>query len=214
MKTSDPGEAADGGRRYRSTLRAQQAELTRALVAKAARENFLDKGWSGTSVRAVASAAGVSEATVYGIFGSKAGLATSLIDGADALAGVEMTIAEIDAARGNPSRQLRAFIGFDRRLFENAGDVLRIIVEGRREHHELQAAYEEGRRRGDTVRAGVFGSWPTQAWRQGITPADALDIYSATCAIETFDILRAERGWSADRIEQWWSSALCEQLLH
>ena len=75
-------EAAKSSRRYRSTLRDQQAERTRRLIAKAARERFLAHGWGGTSVRSVAEAAGVSEATVYAVYGNKAGLAMSLLDSA------------------------------------------------------------------------------------------------------------------------------------
>ena len=99
-------------RPYRSALREQQAERTRALIASAARARFLEKGWSGTSVRSVAAEAGVSEATVYNTcYGSKAGLASSLIDAAeqsaDSAAGGSRTAA---AHPGTRSAQLRALV--------------------------------------------------------------------------------------------------------
>ena len=86
-------------RTYRSELREQQAERTRQLIAAAARVRFLEGGWSGTSVRSVAQDAGVSEATVYSVYGSKAGLASSLLDAAEESADVRRAVAELAAAR-------------------------------------------------------------------------------------------------------------------
>ena len=64
-------------RTYRSALRGQQAQRTRELIAAAARARFVETGWAGTSVRSVAERAGVSEASVYHVYGNKAGLASS-----------------------------------------------------------------------------------------------------------------------------------------
>ena len=76
--------STDGaGRPYRSARREEQAEQTRLRIARAARDRFVERGWAGTSVRSVAVAAGVSEATVYAAYGSKAGLAVALVDNAD-----------------------------------------------------------------------------------------------------------------------------------
>ncbi len=211
MKDSDADGSAEV-RPYRSALRAQQAELTRTLIVEAARDSFLENGWAGTSVRGVASAAGVSEATVYGVFGNKAGLAVALIDGVDAQADVALAGAELDAAAGNPAGQLAAVVAFDRRLFERGGGIIATIAEGRRDYAELDAAYREGRRRGDTVRREVFGSWPVEVWRDGVDLERALDVYAATCSIMTFDVLHQERGWSPDQIESWWNHVLAEQF--
>ena len=92
----------------------------------------------------MAAAAGVSEATVYGVFGNKAGLATALIDGVDEEADVARASTELDAATGDPTGQLAAVIGFDRRLFERGGGIIATIIEGRRDYAELDAAYQEG----------------------------------------------------------------------
>ena len=97
-------------RSYRSDLRTQQAELTRVAIAEAARAIFLTNGWSRTSIRKVAEAAGVSEATVYAVYGSKAALAGSLISSVDSGADVERVLAELTAAEGDPPAQLAAFI--------------------------------------------------------------------------------------------------------
>ncbi len=199
-------------RAYRSELREHQAQRTRQLIAAAARERFLETGWAGTSVRSVAEAAGVSEATVYTVYGSKAGLASSLIDAAEQSADVTRAVAELDRYAGRPAEQLRAFIAFDRRLFELGGDVIRVIAEARRQHPDLGAAYVEGRRRGEANRAAVFGSWPEQTWRQGVDVAGAQDTYALLVSVESFAIATVERGWSPDTVEEWWYRTLVELL--
>jgi len=205
-------DVAGVARPYRSALREEQAQGTKRLIARAARERFVATGWAGTSVRSVAEAAGVSEATVYAVYGTKAGLAVSLVDSADDAADVDRVRRELARADGDPRRQLAAFVGFDRRLFEH-GDGLRVIVEGMRNEPALAAAYEEGRGRGETARRELFTSWPTSARRCGVSLQRALDVYAVTVSIQSYDIATRERGWDPDRLERWWVDTLAEQIL-
>ena len=59
-------------RNYRSARRQQQAAQTRARICAAATGQFLAAGYAGTTVKAVAAAAGVSVPTVEAAFGTKA----------------------------------------------------------------------------------------------------------------------------------------------
>ena len=208
---TDPEEG--GGRPYRSALRAEQAELTRLRIAHAARACFVERGWAGTSVRSVAVAAGVSEATVFAVYGTKAGLAISLVDSADADAGIEQTLRELTRADGDPRAQLTALIRFERRLFEKAGDALRVIVEGQRNEPALQAAQREGRGRGEQTRRSIFADWPSTAFRAGVTLDRALDLFAVTVSIQTYDIATQERGWTPAATEEWWIADLGEAIL-
>ncbi len=200
-------------RTYRSELRDQQAQHTRAVIAREARARFVTTGWAGTSVRSVAQAAGVSEATVYNVYGSKAGLAVSLIDAAEEEADVRRAAAELAAHEGDPLAQLGSFVAFDRRLFQHGGDVLRVLAEGRRQHAELGDAYDEGRRRGDAQRRIMFSSWPKSLWRKGVDVERALAIYAMVASLESYDVAVRERGWAPDQVEAWWHEALTELLL-
>lgn len=202
-----------GGRPYRSALREEQAEQTRLRIARAARDRFVERGWAGTSVRSVATAAGVSEATVFAVYGSKAGLALSLIDSADADADTARALAELAAAGGDPHGQLAALVAFDRRLFEHGGEVIRVIVEGRRNEPALADAYAEGRRRGDRNRRAVFETWPDSAFRPRMTLDKALDVYALTISLDTYEIAVRERGWTPDAVEAWWITSLGRAIL-
>ena len=63
-----------GRRTYHSPLREEQARTTRRAIVEAARDLFLEQGYSGTTIDAVAARAGVSRKTVFTAVGGKAAL--------------------------------------------------------------------------------------------------------------------------------------------
>lgn len=80
-------------RKYDASSRRAAAAATRARMCSAAEELFLRDGYERTSIRAVAKAADVSEATVYVAFENKAALLNEVI---------------VRATRDNPSESLEA----------------------------------------------------------------------------------------------------------
>ncbi|MBE1582219.1 hypothetical protein H4W80_000477 [Nonomuraea angiospora] len=40
------------------------------------------------------------------------------------------------------------------------------------------------------------------------------DIYAGLCNIDVYTTLTTERGWSPDRVEQWWGDILARELLN
>src|SRR5450755_1917275 len=66
-------------RPYRSAVRAEQAQRTRARILEAARALFLERGFSATTIAGVAHAAGVAPETVYATYRSKAGLLEAVV---------------------------------------------------------------------------------------------------------------------------------------
>lgn len=69
-----------GVRPYRSHLRAEQTRRTRRRVVAAATATFLARGYAGTTMRAIAAAAGVSLPTVEQQFGTKVRLLKAAVD--------------------------------------------------------------------------------------------------------------------------------------
>ncbi|MGA9343817.1 MAG: helix-turn-helix domain-containing protein, partial [Nocardioidaceae bacterium] len=67
-------------RPYRSTLRENQARATRRAVVDAARDLFVELGWSRTTIDAVADRAEVSRKTVFTSVGGKAALLRLALD--------------------------------------------------------------------------------------------------------------------------------------
>jgi AcrR family transcriptional regulator len=80
-------------RKYDATSRRAAAAATRDRICAAAEELFVRDGYARTSIRAVAKAAGVAEATIYLTFPGKAALLDAVI---------------VRATRDNPSEGLDA----------------------------------------------------------------------------------------------------------
>jgi len=72
-------------RRYRSATRDEGARRTRQTIVSTASSLFAERGYAGTSLADIASAAGVARPTVFAAFGSKAALLRQVLD--QALAG-------------------------------------------------------------------------------------------------------------------------------
>ncbi|ONI75904.1 TetR family transcriptional regulator [Kribbella sp. ALI-6-A] len=207
------GASTDGQRRRYDSLRRQAlARQTRVEIAEAARRLFVARGWAATTVRDVAREAEVSVPTVYAAYKNKAGLAWALADVADLAADLPRMIDELETA-GSPQRQLAAMAGYDRRLFERAGDLISVIREAGRTEAELATAYRQARRKADETRIQVFSAWPAKTLRKSLDVATAVDVYAALCNIDVYTTLTTERGWSPDRTERWWTEALARELL-
>ncbi len=71
-----------GRRPYDATGRQAQARQSRDRVLAVARRLFVAHGFAGTSIAAIAAAAGVSTRTVFGFFGSKTNLLKEAVDAA------------------------------------------------------------------------------------------------------------------------------------
>lgn len=73
---TEPAQA----RRYDSPLRQENAAATRLRVIQAATALFSERGWTATSIRQVAKAAGVAVETVYASVGGKLDLLAAAVD--------------------------------------------------------------------------------------------------------------------------------------
>ncbi|MGW1678958.1 TetR/AcrR family transcriptional regulator [Saccharopolyspora sp. NPDC002376] len=201
-----------GRRRYNSLRRMTQAHQTRAEIADAARRLFVARGWAATTVRDVAREAGVSAPTVYAAYQNKTGLVWALAEAADIAADLPRQIDELEATT-YPRQHLAAMAGYDRRVFERAGDLIALIREAGRTEPELANFYRQAREVADRTRFQTFTSWPEGTLRPDLDIPTAVDIYATLCNIDVYTTLTAERSWSPDHIEQWWSETLARELL-
>jgi AcrR family transcriptional regulator len=67
-------------RAYTSALRTEQAARTRRLILQAAADMFVSAGYARTTIKDIASRAGVAPDTVYATFGTKVRVLTAVID--------------------------------------------------------------------------------------------------------------------------------------
>lgn len=185
------------------SLRERQAQLTREEILNAARRLFAEKGYSRTSVRDIAEAAGVSSQTVYDSIGSKQALVARLNDLIDAEAGIAAIA--VDAARSSDPREVAATSAkITRSILQHCGDVIHALVTGAAAEPDLEIALSEGQRR-HVEGAGriVRMLQRLDALDESVDPEAAVDTLAAISDVRFALVLRESYGWSLDRIETW-----------
>lgn len=199
-------------RHYHSSLRDEQARQTRVRIRQAARELFSDQGFSATTISEIARAAGVSPATLYATFESKAGIVSAMLE--DLEDGIELgprlgqMFKEPDAYE-----QLRLYVSAHCDLFNQGGDILRAAMQAI-EAPEVAALWKDG----DTHRREVIEIL-TSHWgeggvlRPGLTPTKATDRLWLLTTVEGFLNAVDRLGWTAHEYETWLSSLAETEIL-
>ena len=208
-----------GARRYHSPQRAQAAAETKARIRAAASALFVEQGYVATTIRDIASAAGVGERTVYAAFPGKADLFRHVLD--VATVGDEQPVAvagrpEIQTAfrQSDPRAAIRQTIDYTVALFERAGDLIMVTVQAADADPDMRAAAEAGAR-------ATRQLWLTLtqtlhdggALRAGLTAQTAADILYALASPHVHQLLRRHRNWTRQRYHTWLAEAVTHQLL-
>ncbi len=195
------------------TMRERQAEFSRNEILKAARRLFAERGFTKTTVRDIAQAAGVSAQTVYDSIGSKQAVVARLNDLIDSEAGIGAIIGPVAASR-DPQQVAALSARITRAMIENCGDIIRAIVTGAAAEPEIQAVLDDGHRRHLEGARTVVGL--LQGMDALVSTADLATTSETLAAITDFRfalILRENYGWTLDRIEEWMTTASRNLLL-
>jgi TetR/AcrR family transcriptional regulator, regulator of autoinduction and epiphytic fitness len=200
-------------RTYRSPRRRRQAETTRAAIIAGARHLFVARGYGGATMEAIAGEAGVAVQTVYAVFGSKRGILFALLDQMAADADLPRVQAALEAATGDPRRQLRERVAFNARFYAAGGDVIDIARTVSGTEPDLHAMWHEGESRRHRAQAALVAEWAAAgALAPGLTARTATDILWTLSGPDVFRLLVVERRWSRRRFEEWLAGTLSDQL--
>jgi AcrR family transcriptional regulator len=205
-------------RRYHSPLRIEQAEQTRRRVLGAARRLFVERGYAGTTVAAVAHAAGVSPDTVYVALGGKRGLLEGVLElavsGLDDPASLsEQRFREQMRQLGDPRQRLRLWVDYSCRVLARTSPVHAIIrgaADGDEFAADLRTRLLQRRLNGQTA---VIREYLAGALHPGLTLEDAGERFCALSSPELHHLLVVELGWPAERHEAWLTRLLESELL-
>ena len=186
----------------------------------AARERFLDRGYSATTVDEIAAAAGVSKPTVFTAAGSKAQLLKAVRDVAMAGDDNPVPVAErssVERARDAQTAEeaLRLVVVHMAGLlgrYARIDEVLRgAAATGEPELAELWETSERQRRIGAGILLGVIhGKGPL---RPGLDPHRGEDILSNYMAPDIYLRLVHRLGWTTEEFQRWLEATLAWQLL-
>ena len=207
----------DVKRRYHSPTRAAQAEQTRRRILDAALQLFVERGYAGTTVAAVARSAGVVPETVYLVCGAKRGLLEAVIG--TAIAGEEASMtpdgAWLDAVDAIPDARGRLA-----KLVEYSCGVLartrpvHLVIRGAADKEPFAAALQRRLVHERVVaQSERIRRFLDDDLRPGLSPSEAGERYCVLASPEVYHLLIDEFEWSADRHRAWLTRLLESELL-
>jgi len=211
--------AAPVKRRYDNSRRQANVRATKAKVVDAARDLFVEQGYTATTIEAIASASDTPIATVYRLFGSKIGILTAVLE--VSFVGDDRPVALHDrsdvkaaAAQTDARVLLTSFASVARDVLGRSGklhQVLRTAASADPEAAALSAEIKRQRLDGQSRVARLLDQLGALA--DGINRRTATDVIYTLMSPEVHQLLTEERHWSADRYEQWLANALSVLLL-
>jgi AcrR family transcriptional regulator len=200
-----------------TSLRRDQASMTRRRVMDAAYALLLETGYAGTTMTAVAERADVAVPTVYKAFGTKVGLIKQLYDRVlagddlDSPVGDRAEAREILAER-DAGRAIERYAAFATTVSARLAPLLTVLLGAASTSPDLQefiTAIEAERRTGNERFAqqlqaiGPLAAGPERG-------ADLLWLFTAP---DTYHRLVTQRGWTREAFGAWLATTLAAQLL-
>jgi AcrR family transcriptional regulator len=206
-------------RSYRSSRREAGARRTRRRILEAATSVFVAGGYSGATVRAIATAAGVSVPTVELLFGTKGRVLKAAID--VAIAGDDEPVPVLDrswtgAAMASDSAD--QFLSIVARVIgaaqaRSAGLVLAVFQGSSKDSDLAELAEQMIRQRAITAAWIVDGLAGKADLRDELTRQDAVDTIWLLMDPAVFDRLVRHRHWTVDRYQNWFAQTVRRLLV-
>lgn len=206
-------------RPYRSTLREDQARATRRTVVSAARDLFVELGWSRTTIDAVAARAGVSRKTVFTSVGGKAALLKLALDwalvGDDEPVPLEarQVMAEMEQ-QTDPHALVAQWAQFVAELEERAAPLAAVLVVAADVDPEaatVHAASESNRLRGAEFIVARLTA--IDGLRPGLSMKRAVATTLVLMDPAAHRTLVREHGWTLDEYAAWIERTAVAELL-
>jgi AcrR family transcriptional regulator len=206
-------------RSYDSSSRRKSADNTVQSILDAARKLFVEHGYNGTTMAAVAQAAGIALDTIYAAVGRKPKLLRLLIEGA-----ISGTEEPIPAEERPYVRAIRAETGAVGKLWIYAAalcaihprlaPMVRILQMAAPFDAELAALWcEISARRASNMLLFAEDLLATGQIRAELSAQQVADIIWSTGSPEFYLLLVGERRWETEAFERWlgdtWVQLLC-----
>jgi len=206
-------------RRYHSPRRLEQAAATRHAVLTAARELFVDNGYTATTVTEIAQRAGVSVDTVYATVGRKPALLRELVE--TAISGTEQAVPAdqrdyvarmraADSAQDMITIYAHAINAIQQRL----APVFLALRDAAGTDPDCAALWTEiAERRAANMRRLAADLRTKGGLRSDLSDDRVADIIWSMNSPEYWVLLVRERSWSAGQFAEWLADAWNRLLL-
>jgi AcrR family transcriptional regulator len=217
---SEPVKTPGAGKRsYHSPRRVEHAAATRRSVLLAARELFVNNGYTPTTISEIAERAGVSPDTIYVTVGPKPALLRELVE--TAISGTNqampaeqrdyvMRIKAASTAADKIHIYARAITGIQQRM----APVFLALRDAAAKEPDCAALWNEiGLRRATNMRAFAADLRSTGDLRDDLSNEQVADIIWSMNAAEYWVLLVRERAWTPDQFTEWLIDAWTRLLL-
>lgn len=206
-------------RAYNSTRRKEQARQTRMQIIEAARTLFVERGYAGATLEAIASEAGVAVDTLYAAFGSKRGILSSLIDVSLVGDDEETPLLEREGAQSvqrekDPRRQVELFAKDITAIMGRMAPIfgiMRAAAKTEADAAKMLRGMLDSRLQGMMVFVDALAS--NRSLRDGLTRQEAAETVWMLTSAEMYNLAIMDRGWSEEKYQQWLATALANLLL-
>lgn len=214
-----PQRSERTSRRYDSPVRRERALETERRILTAAATAFAENGYVGTSLEAIANAAGVNPRTVYKVFGTKVRLLSRLVDvsmvgdqDAVPVAGRSWALEAFEAPTG--VERVAAFASAVRRVMQSAGAVFRTAAQAAVADPDAAALWRLGQDlRQQDAAAFVAALHDASQLRSDRTPDEAIASVWLLTSPETYLQMTDSLAWSPAQYEQWLRQSMFDLLL-
>lgn len=206
-------------RPYRATARASKAAATRRAVLDAARELFVSRGYSATSMADVAARAGVNVDTLYATVGRKPTILRALIEGAISGGDEAIPAEQRDYVRriretGGARAKLAVYAGEIGAIQQRLAPLFLCLSEAARRDPESDALWREiSERRARNMRDFAADLRGTGELRADLSNDQVADIVWSMNGAEFYTLLVYQRGWPTEQFVSWLSDAWSRLLL-
>ncbi|MFW0795055.1 TetR/AcrR family transcriptional regulator [Gordonia sp. CPCC 205515] len=201
-------------------MRDDQARLTRGRILDAAIALYGERGYSRTTMAAVAAAAKVSTQTIYNTFGGRPALLKAVYDAQ--LAGDDDPVAMVDRplmaglrTERNPVELLRLYAQVGRVLIDRVGAFVLVLEAGAAAGDTDLAAHIEtidGERLIGCQHI-VDRLTELEALSPTVSREQAIDTIWTLNSVQVWNLLANRRGWSGDEYQEWVGAAMCAAVL-
>ena len=201
-------------------IRERQARATRERILARAGAEFARSGYGGTTMRGVASAAGVSLPTVEGLFGTKGQLLHEAIRFAIRGDAQPTPMLEREwAGRAMAAESIEEFLGIVEEVLTEAmqrsAGVLVAAFEAARTDDSMEALADQLRaQRAETAAWMVDGLMSRSPLRPEIGRDEAIDTVWLLLDPHGFCALTRDRAWSAEQFGHWFADSVRRLLLN
>jgi AcrR family transcriptional regulator len=206
-------------------------EATRRRLIDAAASQFLEAGYTGTTITALAKRAGVSVQTLYLAVGGKPALLRAVLEQAldPSGAGAQRSstgsmgegyrdqlrsrAAEVHGGSDDARTRLAAVVRVYRQIAERAAPWWQLYRDAAATEPEIAADWAELHRLRRGTLAALIEDVPDEALRPALTRNAAVDTLWTIASPETYDLLVDRLGRTIDDYEHWLVDTLTAALL-